>query len=333
MRILATGLVLLCHAYAVAAQGGTSTGWEEPTHDALQLILPTENDGLFHGDGPGFYQYTDRRQYPGIAMPWEGGKYGFVRNIQETADGVIFTRFHEGVDIRPLERTARGEPLDGVWSIDDGQVVHTNRTARHSSYGFYVVVEHWWSGSPFYSLYAHLQEVSVKVGQDVDGGERIGTIGYTGVGLNRRRAHVHVEVNILLNQEFPEWHADWYEDQQNHHGIFNGLNLAGLDIAALYLELRDNPTLTIREFLRSQTPFFRVVVKSEGILDILLRYPWLSPGASHWSFVQGSEALAKPSWTITFARSASPFVSRRPTGGLMTPKSKYLRGRTCRIRT
>ncbi len=306
IRILVTGLVLFGHAVPSAAQRGAPVEWDEPTHHALQLVLPTENDRLFHDDGPGFYQYTDRQLYPGVAMPWEGGKYGFVRNIRETAEGAIFTRFHEGMDIRPLERSSSGDPLDEVRSIDDGLVVHTNRTARHSTYGLYVVVEHWWSGSPFYSLYAHLKEVRVEVGQEVDRGERIGTIGYTGVGINRRRAHVHVEVNLLLNQRFQEWHDEWYEDELNYHGNFNGFNLAGLDVAALFLELREDPTMTIREFLRSQTPFFRVVVKSEGILDILRRYPWLSPGANHWSFVQGSEALSKPSWTITFARSGLP---------------------------
>jgi len=65
----------------------------------LDLILPTRNDALFRGDGPAFYQYTDRRTKHGTTRPWQGGQYGFVRNVRETPYGSVFSRFHEGVDI------------------------------------------------------------------------------------------------------------------------------------------------------------------------------------------------------------------------------------------
>src|ERR1043166_1219431 len=65
---------------------------------ALDLILPTDNDALFHGGGPEFYQYVER-DYKGVkSTPWEGGQYGFVRDPVETPAGIVYTRFHEGID-------------------------------------------------------------------------------------------------------------------------------------------------------------------------------------------------------------------------------------------
>src|SRR5690606_4562816 len=184
---------------AVVALVGTSTPAEG---DPLRLILPTRNDALLGGAGPSFYQYTHRTFEGRRSKPWQGGQYGFVRNPLRTAEGIIYTKFHEGVDIRPVYRDHRGEPADTVVSIDDGYVVYVNNYERQSSYGKYVVVEHWWGGSPFYSLYAHLNSVTVRRGQRIRQGEPIGKLGYTGRGIDRERAHLHFEINMLLNRNF-----------------------------------------------------------------------------------------------------------------------------------
>src|SRR5262245_57982456 len=90
---------------------------------ALDLVLPTDNDALFSEDGPAFYQYIER-DYQGVkSTPWEGGQYGFVRDPKDTAGGVVYARFHEGIDIRSVHRDANGEPLDEVRAIADGKVV------------------------------------------------------------------------------------------------------------------------------------------------------------------------------------------------------------------
>ena len=76
---------------------------------ALMLALPTENDALFRGGGAAFYQHI-RRDYKGaISFPWQGGQYGFVRNPVQTGGGFVYTRFHEGIDIKPVRRDERGE--------------------------------------------------------------------------------------------------------------------------------------------------------------------------------------------------------------------------------
>src|SRR5437667_589633 len=108
----------------------------------LDLVLPTDNDALFSGGGRAFYQYIDR-DFKGVhSTPWEGGQYGFVRDPVETSAGIVYTRFHEGIDIRPLRRDANDEPLDEVRAIADGKVVHVNPVPGYSNYGKYVVIEH-----------------------------------------------------------------------------------------------------------------------------------------------------------------------------------------------
>src|SRR4029077_11498357 len=88
--------------------------------EPLNLVLPTENDALYRSDGPAFYQYIER-DYKGVkSTPWEGGQYGFVRDPAETSGGTVYTRFHEGIDIRPMQRDARGEPIDPVRAIAAG---------------------------------------------------------------------------------------------------------------------------------------------------------------------------------------------------------------------
>src|SRR5260370_40884233 len=84
----------------------------EAQSESLDLALPTDNDALFRGGGPEFYQYIERDYKGEKSTPWEGGQYGFVRDPVETAQGIVYTRFHEGIDIRALKRDARCEPLD-----------------------------------------------------------------------------------------------------------------------------------------------------------------------------------------------------------------------------
>src|SRR5215813_5855387 len=126
----------------------------------LDLVLPTDNDALFSGDGPAFYQYVDR-DYNGVkSMPWEGGQYGFVRDPKSTGGGIVYTRFHEGIDIRSVHRDANNERLDEVRAIADGEVVHVSLAPGYSNYGKYVVIEHRWNGSNYYSLYGHISSIA-----------------------------------------------------------------------------------------------------------------------------------------------------------------------------
>jgi hypothetical protein len=280
----------------------------------LDLALPTDNDALFSGDGPAFYQYVERDYLGEKSTPWEGGRYGFVRDPVETSAGIIYTRFHEGIDIKPVHRDEQGEPLDEVRAIASGKVVHTNLIAGYSNYGRYVVIEHRWDGSNYYSLYGHLNTIAVKPGQRVEKGEKIGLMGYTGVGINRERAHVHLELNLLLSHQFEKWHDASFKNDPNHNGLYNGLNLAGLDIARLYLALRKNPALTISEFLESEETFYKVAVPRSSHFELVKLYPWM---------LQGGAGIKTHSWEISFARSGLPLKVQASAKEARRPELTY----------
>src|SRR5438067_4221044 len=111
-------------------------------NQAVDLGLRTDSDSLFSGGGAAFYQYVER-DYKGVkSTPWEGGQYGFVRDPTDTAGGLLYTRFHEGIDIRSVHRDANGEPVDEVRAIANGKVVHVNPVPSYSNYGRYIVIEH-----------------------------------------------------------------------------------------------------------------------------------------------------------------------------------------------
>lgn len=275
--------------------------------EPLNLVLPTDNTALLRGDDAAFYQVIERNLHGVISHPWQGGQYGFVRDPVETAAGTVYTRFHEGMDIRPMRRDAHGEPLDEVRAIAAGKVVYISRAAGASNYGRYVVVEHRWGGCPYYSLYAHLNTISVEAGEAVKQGEKLGIMGHTGSGINRERAHVHVELNLLLNDHFEDWHNTFFKNDPNHHGIYNGLNLAGFDLARLIVALRRNPSLTIPAFLAREEVFYKVIVPNWPDFQLPERYPWMVDGAPD----------KKPmAWEISFARSGVPLR--------LTPSSKVV---------
>src|SRR5947209_7006755 len=162
---LATLLTLFAFQFAAAvAQTETAT---------VDLALPTDNDALFNGGGPDFYQYIERDYHGEKSTPWEGGQYGFVRDPEPTSAGTVYTRFHEGIDIRPLHRDERGKPVDEVRAIADGKVVYTNLVPGYSNYGKYIVIEHRWGASPYFSLYGHLSIIDVRTGGGMQPGQQV----------------------------------------------------------------------------------------------------------------------------------------------------------------
>ena len=285
-------------------------------NQVVDLVLPTGNDALFHGGGPAFYQYIERDYKGQKSTPWEGGQYGFVRDPVETAAGVIYTRFHEGIDIRCLLRDANGEPLDDVRAIDAGRVVYTNFVPAYSNYGKYIVIEHRWDGSPYYSLYGHLSKIDVHVGQAVQRGEHVAVMGYTGAGLNQARAHLHLELNLMLSHHFEAWYDQAYKKDPNRHGIYNGINLNGIDIARLFLELRKDPALTIPQFFEAEETFYKVRVPRSRYFELPKNYPWMVKG----------DANRKPvSWEVSFARSGVPLKIEPSDKKVSQPELTYVK--------
>lgn len=263
----------------------------------IDLRLPTANRNLFEGKPEQFYMYVDRTFEGQTSRPWQAGSFGMVRNALRVGDEVIHTKFHEGIDIIPLERDGAGNPLDRVSGIADGVVVHASAVAGQSNYGKYVVIEHAWDGAAYYSLYAHLSEVSCQAGDEVKAGTVIGRLGYTGVGINRTRAHLHLELGMLMSRHFEDWHKV-HLGGKNHHGLFNGMNLIGFDVAALFLQHKAKPELKISEFIATIPPYFKATVPARGTPDFVRRYPWICP----------EPAGTASSWEISFSATGLPLA-------------------------
>ena len=259
-RLLA--LAFCCCCFLITAIPGNA--------GIARLRFPTPNIQL-ESRPSSFYMFTDRNFEGRKSTPWEGGKYGFVRSPQRTKAGIVFTKFHEGLDIAPLHRDSSGEPKDPVMSMADGKVVHTNTVSSKSNYGRYVVVQHNFNSGPFYSLYAHLKSITVKPGQMIKAGSQLGVLGYTGVGINRRRAHVHVELNMLIHSGFDRWH-DKTQTTPNHHSVFNGINMTGVDVSKILTARRGT---SIQKMVQSLPVYYKVLVPNTGKIEMLKRYPWL----------------------------------------------------------
>ena len=280
----------------------------------IDLVLPTDNDAIFNGGGAEFYQHIER-DYKGVkSTPWEGGQYGFVRDPLESGGGLVYTRFHEGIDIRPVQRDERGEPTDAVRAIASGKVVHINPVAGHSNYGRYIVIEHQWGGSSYYSLYGHLNSIQVQVGQTVARGQPIAVMGHTGVGINRERAHLHLELNLMLSHHFEAWYDANFRNDPNYNGMYNGLNLAGLDIARLYLALHKNPSLTIPEFLRGEEPVYKVSIPRSANFELPRKYPWM---------LAHDPGTRKESWLVSFAGSGVPIKIEPSPEAVTEPELRW----------
>ncbi|NLI15930.1 MAG: peptidoglycan DD-metalloendopeptidase family protein [candidate division Zixibacteria bacterium] len=80
-----------------------------------------------------------------------------------------------GIDIAAPKGT-------GILSAAAGEIVHISWLR---GYGSFIIIDH---GGGYYTLYAHLDEIDVEIGQKVSPGERIGSVGESG-SLSGPRLH------------------------------------------------------------------------------------------------------------------------------------------------
>jgi murein DD-endopeptidase MepM/ murein hydrolase activator NlpD len=219
--------------------------------------LPTANQTLFERGG-------EERFFVGtVGKPWTSGTFGCTRS-----DG---GQMHEGLDIRCLHRDERGEPLDPVLAAADGTVAYANRRPTRSNYGNYLILRHEIEGLEIYSVYAHLREIrtELKAGQSVRAGQVIGILGRTAntrEGISKDRAHVHFELNLLVNDRFPEWYEKTFPRQRNDHGVWNGHNLLALDPRAILIaEHSQGRRFSLLQLVRGQTALCRVQVRAKHL--------------------------------------------------------------------
>lgn len=283
----------------------------------LDLRLPTENHHLFTGELDQFYMYVNRNFEGQTTKEWQAGCYGMVRSPIRVGDQIVLTKFHEGIDIAPMKRDTAGNPLDVVSSIAAGRVVHTSPVAGRSNYGKYVVVEHTWENSSVYSIYAHLSQITCQPGDTVEAGSTLGQMGFTGAGIDRARAHCHVELGLLLSARYEDWNKK-SGGGVNFHGIYNGINIIGAEISRFFLEQKANPELQFSQFVTATPVYFIVTVPSHGIPDFVKRYPWITHGSPD----------AAVSWEISFSATGLPVAFNPSTREVAAPVVTSIRPST-----
>ncbi len=281
--------------------------WSGMAAEDLVFHLPTDNRALYSEGGDAYFMYVDRTFEGKTTRPWQAGSWGMVRNPFRTSDGqLMFSRMHEGIDIKPIRRDSNAEPLDNVRAIAPGIVAYVSDDPRKSNYGRYVVIAHRIPEGTIYSLYAHLAKINCREGQQVSPTDNIGILGYSGVGLNKTRAHCHLEICLMINSNYDLI----VQPPTNKHGLFNGLNLVGFNAADVLKACQNGKKFSLSRYFASLSEHYRVRVPWQGSLDILRRHPFLYKG--RWG-------QSCPSVDIAFTREGIPIAIYPATQSVSTP--------------
>ncbi len=249
-------------ALVLAALGARA---ETTPAERVEIVWPTPNHAWADGRPIG-----DILQHAGSGDPESGG-FGGVRSGGH--------HFHEGIDIKAVGRDRHGEPTDPVFAAMDGVVRHISTSAGDSNYGRYIVLEHPAVTPAVYTLYAHLARIApgLKTGDSVARGQTIGLMGHTSSGyrIPRDRAHLHFEIGLMVTRDFQRWYDSRKFGSRNDHGLWNGMNLMGIDPLGFLNAWRDHRVDTFAAYFAAMAPAARVRIASTRVPDFVARYPVL----------------------------------------------------------
>lgn len=258
----------------------------------IELAWPTPNTAYVEG------KPRDAYLQPTVSGEVESGLFGCVRSGG--------SQFHEGVDLKPVSRDRKGESIDEVFATMDGVVRHVNLRAGESSYGRYLVIEHAGLKPAVYSLYAHLSEVApeVKTGDTVTCGQVIATMGRSAGGytIPKDRAHLHYEIGLVATRRFQSWYAWKKFGSPNEQGLYNGMNLMGVDALDFFDQFRARRVDNFQEYFAQLPAVARVRIATGMVPDFVQRYPELlttelpAGGVAGWDVKVNATGLPF-SWT------------------------------------
>lgn len=80
-----------------------------------------------------------------------------------------------------------------IWAAADGKVIKASSGTWGGGYGNHIIIDH---GNGLQTLYAHMEYLSVSVGDQVTQGQVIGKMGRTGNVRGRTGIHLHFEVRV-----------------------------------------------------------------------------------------------------------------------------------------
>jgi murein DD-endopeptidase MepM/ murein hydrolase activator NlpD len=182
---------------AMSTQAGepSPTLTQKPTRTIAQIVVPTFTATAIP------YHFC---QPPSITIP---GHFLLARPISSAANPTVDITYrygstgrgqyqvHHGVDLHNPKGTNVYAAADGLVVVAGGD---THWGPEYGFYGNLVIISHEIAevGQPLYTLYGHLSQISVEVGQRVEMGRKIGEVGATGVAIG---SHLHFEVRLGEN--------------------------------------------------------------------------------------------------------------------------------------
>lgn len=146
--------------------------WDEGFLTGMAMNINGDGEGGFSAfaNQGGWLPPLDDKN-PRISSPF-GWRVHPVKKIR---------KFHSGVDLpKPT-----GTP---VYASKAGKVM--NAGSKGNGLGIYVMIDH---GGGYQTIYGHLSAVSVKTGDTVQAGQRVGSVGSTGMSTG---PHLHFEVRF-----------------------------------------------------------------------------------------------------------------------------------------
>jgi murein hydrolase activator len=146
---------------------------------------------------------------PGVEPPSPGVGFGSLRGrLLWPADGKIVQAFGAQVHPRFGTRTFKnGVDIEAALGTEVGAVFagHVIYTGWFKGYGNMIILDH---GHDYVTLYAHVQDILVREGDDVRQGQKIGTVGDTGSLAGPR---LYFEVRYQGKPQDPE---QWLRGQR-----------------------------------------------------------------------------------------------------------------------
>jgi murein DD-endopeptidase MepM/ murein hydrolase activator NlpD len=233
--------------------------------ERIETVFPTSNPAWANGR-----PIAEFIQHAGSGDP-VSGLFGGVRTGG--------TQFHEGIDIKAVSHDQRGEPLDNVLAAMNGVVRYINAAAGDSSYGRYIVLEHPEQAPAVYTLYAHLACIApgLRAGDTVMRGQTIATLGHSSGGymIPKERAHLHFEIGLAVTKDFAAWYERRRFGSRNQHGMWNGMNLIGIDPLDFLNLWRQRRVNTFQEYFAQLPTAVRLRIATKRVPDFTARYPAL----------------------------------------------------------
>lgn len=310
VSLVLAGATTGCDGDASAAKGSSppeaSAAARKPAPPPpVELVWPTPNKAYAEGRG------LEACIQPTVSGLVTSGLFGSVRSGG--------AQFHEGLDLFPLEHDRKGEAVDAVGAAMAGVVRHVNTRAGASSYGRYVVLEHPAQSPAVYTLYAHLAEIApgIAPGVEVKAGGLLGMMGRSAGGytIPKDRAHLHFEIGVKMTESFAAWYKRRGFGSPNEQGLYNGMNLMGLDPLDFFARRRAGGLRALDEVFRELPAAVTLRIAHPGTPDYIRRYPSLTQAGS----ASETDAITTAGgWEIDFSVTGVPVRWRRLDAGEFT---------------